>query len=187
MALDAATARSRVKDLLDISDTSLDSDIDNYVTDAVNMLYPIAMAEVAPDTTKTFASGGRDVTLPSGVDQVRRLELYDDDLSDYYPTDDYIVHAGSIWLDQATSSSTQARIWGWARHTIGTVPAELYDVVFYWAASLFYSALAGNKRKYNIYIGSAGSAADRDIKDSADYYMNHANQILADRAKLAGS
>lgn len=188
MSLTATTARNRVKDLADIAstDTSFDADIDNYVTSAVNNLYPMAMAEVAPDITKTFAADGRNVTLPSGIDQIRRLELYDSTISDYVPEPDFIVHGTEIWLDEAVSASTVARIWGWARYALTTVPAELELVVIYWATSYLYDSLAGNKRKYNTFIASTGAAGDRDMKDSADFYLQKGNQMLVDRAKLAG-
>ena len=188
MALDVTTARNRVKDLADVSasDTSFDTDIDNYVQTAIDNLYPFALNEVAPDTSKTFAADSRSVTLPTGVVDVRRLELYDSATSDYSPTRNFITHAGSIYLDEAVSVSTQAKIWGWGRHTISSVPAELYLVVFYWAVAQFYAALAGNKRKYNLYIANTAASADRDMKDSADYFEQKGNTLLADRTKLAG-
>ena len=194
MALSITTARNRVKDFADVpsGNSSFDDDINNYVQDAAKQLYPIAMRELGPDTSASFNTDARDCSLPSGYEQVRILELYDSGMSDYYPTSDFKVHNGKIWLDNPVTESTQARIWGWGRHVVAadaantTVPDELELVVLYWATSFFYDALAGNRRKYNIYVGSGGQAADRDMKDSSAFFMEKANQLLADRAKLAG-
>src|SRR5687767_4945492 len=151
MALDTATARARIKDFADIptATTTFDADIDKYVVSAVDQLAPGALNEMAPDETVELASDEANAELPADVVAVRRLELYNDTISGYQPTSDYMIHAGSVYLDQPVATATVLRIWGLKRYVLGTVPPELELVVLYWATAQFYAALAGNRRKYN--------------------------------------
>lgn len=190
MALSPATALALVRSQANIpaSNTSFDSDIATYITQAVQMLWPVAGADIDADTTKTVNADNRTITLPSGTLDVERLELYSSDDSDYYPTNEFTVHnRKTIRLDSYVASGTACRIWGRGYYTITTVPPELEWVVIYWALSLLYASFAGNKRKYNIYVGAAGAAGDRDMKDSAQFFRSAGNDLLVDRVGIQGA
>lgn len=186
-----ATLVADAKRMLNITDSTFDSDLTTYVPYAIKLLSPIALNEVAADTTKTVNSDNRTIDLPTGMRQVRSggLELYSSDVSDYRVFSDFRQHGSKIVTDYYVAAGTQSRIWGLSdyKQDASDLPIELELVIVYWTMSLFYNSLAGNKRKYNIYVGTTGSAADHDMKDSATFYMNEGNSILTDRVTVRGS
>jgi hypothetical protein len=185
----ATAARNLTKKVLNIpaATVTFDTDIDDYVTQAVQLLYPLAPIEIDADTTVVIGSDNRTASLPSGVLDVAELEIYDSDNSDYYPTNEYRIHNGKIKMDTYLLAGTRLRIWGLGAYAITTLPTYLEMVVIYWTVSIFYAALAGNKRKYNLYVGAAGAAGDRDMKDSVDFFRGQGNDLLADRIAIRGA
>lgn len=187
------TLRSQVKYFAGIksTDTSFDTDIDTQVQYAIKNLAPVALLEKTYDTTKTVNSDGVTIDLPTGVLQVRSggLEIYDNDLADYRVCTDWRQHGSQIRLTSAVDSGTAVRIWGlgYYKSDATDLPQELELPVVYWALSYFYVYLAGNKRKYNIYVGTTGAAADKDMKDSAAEWKAEGDSLLLDRVTLRGA
>jgi hypothetical protein len=173
---------AEVKNVLNISVATFDTDINTDLDFAVKDLYPIAVQDIAVATV-TLLSDYRSFTIPTGTSIVRRVEV------DGYSVD-FIVHGTKVFFTQGPVDSGsevtcfgQGR-WGFADYT--DIPLELHTVLIYWAVAKFYTALAGNKRKYNIYVGTVGSAADRDMKDSADYFKELGDQYLEERTGIRG-
>lgn len=181
-------ARNLVKKVLNIpsTNTSFDTDIDSFVTQAVQLLYPVASKDIDA-ATATVNSDDRTVNLPSGTLDVSELELYDSDNSDYYPTNEYRLHGTKIKFDTYVERGSTVRIWGIGAYSLTDLPTFLEMVVIYWAVSIFYSTLAGNKRKYNQYVSASGAAGDRDMKDSVDFFQSKGNDLLIDRVAIRGA
>jgi hypothetical protein len=193
MATTIATLRASAKRQLGIksTDTTFDSDLDENAAYAIKMLSPIVLNEIASDVTKTVNTDGRTIDLPSGTRQVRSggLELYSADVADYCNFSDFKQHGTKIVLDYYVTPGTAVRIWGLGDFNVTAtdLPIELELVIVYWVMSMFYNKLAGDKRKYNIYVGTTGAAADHDMKDSATYWKQEGNELLVDRANIRGS
>lgn len=191
MATTVTILRDQVKDFASVpaANTNYDADIANYVAYAIKLLAPIALQELPANTTKTVNSDGRTIDLPATILQVRDLELYATDLADYSGFNDFKQHGSQILLDYYVSPGTQVRIWGLGYYAqdATTLPVELEIVIVYWALSMLYSSFAGDKRKYDIYVGSTGAAGDRDMKDSSTFYKNEGDQLLLDRVAVRGS
>lgn len=175
------------------SNTTFDTDINTYVQKALSWLFPVAMADIDPDTTKYVNSDGRTIDLPTGTVDVGDLELYDTETSDYRPISEFRLHGTKIKLDSYCAPGTQARIWGLGSYAITassgttTLPAYLDMVIVYWALSMLYASFAGNKRKYNQYVSASGAVGDRDMKDSVDFFKNMGNDLLIDRVGIKGA
>lgn len=178
---------TRIKAFLDISDATYDDELDDFLDASINILAGRGvLTEVARDASVTISADETEFSLPSGVEEIRRLELYDADIADYVRCPDFIQHGTKIYLDNAVPVATATRIYGLAKHTIATLPAELEMPVVYWVVSMFYSLLAGNRRKYNAYLGTSGSAANRDMKESAQYYKELGDDLLLDAKTVRG-
>jgi hypothetical protein len=169
---------AEVKNTLNIAVSTYDTDLTADLGFAVKDLYPIVVKDVAP-AAATLNSDNRSVDVPAGIDQVRRVEI--DGVST-----DFFVHADTIYFPEEVATTATVSVFGAARMAIADVPAELETVLIYWTVSKFYAALAGNKRKYNSYMGTQGAAADRDIKDSADYFKQLGDEYLDDRVAVRG-
>lgn len=172
---------TEVKNTLNITVSTYDTELNSDLDFAVKDLYPLACKEVAPATV-TLASDLRSFTVPSGSDIVRRVEINGYSM-------DYFCHGGTVYLMNTVESSDVVTAFCLGRYVVGTyadIPSELETVLIYWAVAKFYTALAGNKRKYNIYVGNVGSAADRDMKDSADYFKELGDQYLEERVGVRG-
>lgn len=173
---------AEVKDNLNITVSTFDTALNTKLDFSVKDLYPIVVQDLAPATV-TLLSDYRSFTIPSGTSIVRRVEV------DGYSID-FITHGNTIYFtggtvdpDSVVTCFGQGR-WGFADYT--DIPVELHTVLIYWAMAKFYTSLAGNKRKYNIYVGNVGSAADRDMKDSADYFKELGDQYLEERTGVRG-
>jgi hypothetical protein len=185
MALTTSTARARVKDFVDVptATTTFDDDIDKYVLSAVDQLAPRALNEADLDETIELATDENSAGLPTDVVAIRRLELYNDAISGYQPSSDFMVHGETLYLDTPVATATTVRLWPLKRYILTTVPAELELAVLYWAVAQFYASLAGNRRKYNSYT-SQGATADRDVKDSADFFQALGDKIFDQQVQI---
>jgi len=179
-------ARNDVKTLLDISDTTFDDDIDAFVASGVKRLFPFIQKEVARASVSSFTSvaGGRvEFDLPTGVEGIRMLEVYDGD--GYYDHTDYIAHGTKLTVNAIPGRVTEFSVYGLGKYTLADLPTELERAVIYYACSEFFNLLSGNKRKYNVYM-SNGRPAVENMQDMAQYYNEQANIYLNDRGTLYG-
>lgn len=174
---------AEVKNVLNIASgvTTYDTEINTDLDFAVKDLYPLVVQDIAP-VTATLLTDLRSFSMAAGTEIVRRVEI------DGYSMD-FFCHNGKVYLVSTVDSTAEITVfgqgrWGFADYT--NIPLELHTVLLYWAVAKFYTALAGNKRKYNIYVGTVGSAADRDMKDSADYFKELGDQYLEERTGVRG-
>ena len=198
MATTEALLLPQVKAILNIGNgqggsvnlTTFDSQLTDHMRLAVSNLYPQAQAELTPDTSLVWPSSDNVLTLPTGVRGIRMLEIKSD--ATYYRRIDsshYMVHGSQVILGTLEWASYPMRVWGLGNYVLHassaastTLPSELEVVVVYWTVALFYESLAGNRRRYNVYVGAAGAAADQDIKDSAEYFTERGQEILLQRS-----
>ena len=181
-----ADARNDVKTLLDISDITFDDDIDAFVTSGVKRLFPFIQKEVAPASVTNFtAKAGARVQfeLPSGVEGLRMLEIYDGD--GYYDHTNHIIHGSTVIVNEVPGRVTEFMVYGLGKYSLADLPTELERAVVYYACSEFFNLLTGNKRKYNVYM-SNGRPAVENMQDMAQYYNEQANIYLNDRGTLYG-
>lgn len=187
--MDDSTAQDRVKRKLYIgtSNTDFDTEIDQFVDEAVDELWPILQEELAPDTSTSLAAEENEFDLPDGCEGVRWLEASDSQATYLkIPTSDYTVHAGKVYLDEPFAENKTIKVFGLGRYAQADVPAEFCETVICWATSKFYHFLAGNKRKYNIYMQTTGRSGTDNMIDLADYFRDIGNQHLMDRVSLIG-
>lgn len=188
MGLTTASARTAVKLRLDIPDADVtwDALIDAVVLTAVARLFPICQEEVDVATSDITVDdyGEAVVTLATGTTGARRVEIS----SGYgWSLADDTFHQGtSLYIRDLDSSITQARIYGLKAYELTTVPDYLQLAVFWYAMSEFYDYLAGNKRKYNMYVSGGARQVD-NMRDESDFYEQKANQYVNDRATIYGS
>jgi hypothetical protein len=172
---------TEVKNTLNITTSTFDTDLNSDLDFAVKDLFPMVVKEIAP-VAATLDSEGRKCTVPATIDRVGKVELGGFDV-------DYTVHAGSVYLRETADPSASVNVYGYARFAItdyASIPLEAETAIVYWAVSKFYAALAGNKRKYNSYMGTQGAAADRDIKDSADFFKQMGDDHIEQRFAVRG-
>lgn len=192
MALSTSTARSRVKNLLDIasSNTDFDSIIDEFVLNGVARLYPYVQREVAAQSVTDFDTpyAGRVEIDMSGlatvIEDARMIE--GDTGTEYVELDDYLVHGTTLIINDVDSDISTIRIFGLDRHDLDTVTQEFELPVIYFAISDFYNHLVGDKRRYNIYMQSTGARGVDNMQDMAVHFEDLANAYINDRATLYG-
>lgn len=190
--------RDLVKDRVDVklTEPKYDDDIVGYIKAAVEDLYPLASREVDP-VEGTLGSDDRSFSMADGTMEVHILEIKVG-TGAWQPTPDFRHWGSKVYLDKATESGAAYRAWGLGTFHVAddvdgsetesdtTLPDYLKTTVVYWATAKFYEALAGNKRKYNSWAAAAGSAANRDVKDSAQYFLQRGNEHLDDRTGPRG-
>lgn len=185
----AAEYRSAVKKRVDIDEavTTFDTYIDDFVTQSVRRLYPLASEETAPDTvTITVNTAGEaEVTFTAiDNDDVRMVEVYDGAF--WFPVDLIYRHGNTIRLRGLNTNCVQAKLYGLKAYATTTVPQHLELAVIWYAMSQFYDFVAGNKRKYNVYMQNGGSSVD-DMRQQSDYYEAKADDLLKERATIYGA
>lgn len=182
-------AQDAVKALLyiDTSNTDFDSEIDQFVDESTSELWPILQMDVAPNTDTSLASGENSFALPSGIDNVKWLEVSDTQV-DYLKIPAYLYkqHAGSIYLQETYDETKTIRIFGTTKYAHTDLPDEFHNVVVYWAVAKFYRMLIGNKRKYNIYTTATGRAGVDNMASMAEDFQDDGNTLLMDRVALLG-
>lgn len=188
--MEAADARNSVKLRLDISSTvdTFDEAIDEFVLSAVGRLSPIALRDVDyQDIDLTVDAYGEAVidlsSLGTPLHSVRRAEVSSG--GSYDSVDDTYHHGGKYYLRDLDSSYNTARLYGLVEYDLANVPSYLKLAVIWFAMSEFYDFLAGNKRKYNVYMGS-GARTVENMREESDVYEQKANDYLNDRVELYG-
>lgn len=184
-------ARNQIKRRLDIDSavTTFDDAIDDFVLSGVKRLYPIAARELAPESVSISVDsyGEAIVDLSTLTDEPLAARRVDVSAGfGWSPAQHNYHHGTSLFIRELESDITNAKVYGLARHYLGTVPEELEQAVLWYAMSEFYDYLAGNKRKYNIYMQSGARAVD-NMRDESEYYEQKANVYLNDRVTLYGA
>jgi hypothetical protein len=187
-----AAALTAVKYRLDIlnTDTTFDAQLTDYINQAVNRLYPRTGVEVAAQTANltvdTYGEGTVDLSaLSTPVTDVRFVEVTEGYAM--YPADSKMVHGTILRLRDLPTSVTQVKIWGLNSFTLATVPASLELAIYWYAMSEFYENLAGNKRKFNIYMQTTGVSAMQEMRQEALFYEQKADAYVDEQAPVYGS
>ena len=189
-ALTTATARTAVKNRLGISVTTWDTQIDDFIGQAVNRLSPKAQKEVASQTKAlTVDNYGEAIVdlsaLTTPVSDVRLVEVTDG--NSYWPADNIYRHGTSLRIRDLISSVTTAKIYGLNPYVITDVPDNLQLALFWFAISEFYDYLASNKSQYNIYAQTNGALAVDNMRDESTYFEAKAENYLDEHASAYGS
>jgi hypothetical protein len=190
--MNTTTARESVKNRLDIdsSQTSFDTEIDDFVLSGVNRLYPIAQVEIPAQTVVVTVDGFGEATvdlstLTTPALAARKVEACVAGGA-YFPASETYHHGTNLTVRELPANSTVTlKIYGVAAFTLETVPDFLAQAVIWYAISEFYDLCASNKRKYNLYMDNGARAVD-NMRDEADYYEQKANAYLNDRTTLYG-
>lgn len=188
--MDEDTARTSVKKRLDIADseTAFDDNIDEFVQYAVKRLAPIILEEVDTQNVDVSVDSYGEVvvdlsTLTTPLYSARKVEGSSGGSFDIM--DNTYHHGKYLHVTEVPQSTMTLRIYGLKRYTLEDLPDEFHQIVIWFAMSEFYDFLAGNKRKYNIYMGS-GARMVENMRDESDIYEQKANDFLNDRAELYG-
>lgn len=192
MALSTSSARTSVKNRLGIpsADTTWDTIIDDFVTQAVNRLSPKAQQEVAAqNATISVDEYGEAIVVLSGlttpIADVRKVEVSFDGA--FSQVDSTYRHGTSLYIRELSSANTTARIYGLNAYLLTTVPSNLELAVFWFAMAEFYDYLAGSKSKYNIYMQSSGARGVDNMRDESAYYEAKAEAAIDEHATLYGA
>ncbi len=181
-------AREDVKTFLYIptATTAFDTEVDDFVQNSVDALWPHLKEELTPDTSLTLASGDNEFPLPAGMAEVYQVEIYDSDLEGYTPIDGTLwrLHKGVVYLQETYDSAVVLRLFGFGRYDLTDVPVEFELVVSNWAASNMYQMFAGDKRKYNIYSQVSGRSGVSNMLELSNFHYDRGNEIFRDRLDL---
>lgn len=188
-----ATALTSVKYRLDITGSTWDTQLAEFLQSAVKRLYPYVQREIAPVTVNvTVDNGETSVNLAAqSIDEVRLLEAYEGVI--WREHDDFIHHGTYLYVQGLSSAATQLKLYGRGRFTldasvtVSTVPEHLEQAVYWYAMSEFYDYLVGNKSKYSVYAQSTGARSVENMQELAEYYEQKANVYLNDRAQVHGA
>lgn len=191
-ALDATTALAAVKRRLGIplATTTWDTDIADYIVQAVNRLWPKAAYEVASQdkaiTVDSYGEATVDMSsLSTPVSDARSVEISDG--NGWWPASKIYRHGVTLRLRGLKTSDTTARIYGLKPYTIAQVPEDLQLAVFWFAMAEFYDYLAGNKSKYTIYVQQTGARAVDNMRDEASFFEAKAEAHVDEHSTIYGS
>lgn len=182
-------ARDKAKARLDIdsTDSTFDSKLVAFATDAVDRIPPHAYLEVAPQTVNTTPdSYGQSTVTLSGLstplDDVRRVEASNGSGSFYVK---HFIHAGKLYVRELPSDVSSLLVYGLKAYAITELPAMFNMGVVYYMMADFYAYLVGNKRAYNAYMQNGRPAVD-NMQDLADYYEQKAMDFIQEKGQLYG-
>jgi hypothetical protein len=186
----AALARTPVKNRLGLTDTTFDAQIDDFVTQAVNRLFPRAGQEVTAQSASISPDAYGEAfvelsTLSTPIADVRLVEYFGAGAS--APADSKYLHGTSLRLRDLPSWATSIKLYGLNRFTTATVPAELELAVIWYAMSEFYELMTASKSKYNIFSQTNGARAVDNMRDEALFYEQKAASLVEEHANLYGS
>ncbi len=181
MALSISTARAAVKTRLDISTTTFDAQVDEFVLTAVGRLWPKLAIEVASQDKSVTPDSFGEVTvdlslLTTPVTAARMVEATTGD-GRYFQVIDTYQHGTKLRLRDLPSNTTGVRIYGLNACTLTTVPDNFFLPVYWYAISEFYDYLQGNKRKYNLYVSGGGRAVD-NMADESEAFAQKADDYV---------
>lgn len=177
MAVEADVLAS-VKSELDIDGTTFDTDLADKIDRSVKRLFPYVQSEVKE--TLAIDNDTWRFTLPASMESIRFMYDADDD-----KIEDFLQHGREIIVRDYGLNAGDLTIYGNGRFTLATLPDEYVEAVILYSCSLFYSQLAGNRRKYNQYMQN-GKGDVQVMREQANWYEERANTFLQDRGVLLG-
>lgn len=172
---------------IEVAATEFDDEIGDFIEQSVKRLYPLTAQEVDPEivsvTIDSYGEGEVSFTTES-LDDVRLVEAYDG--SSWFPVDGVYRHGSKLRVRGLSTDVSQLKLYGLLAYDVETVPGFLELPVIWYSMSEFYDMLAGNKRKYNVYMQNGGAALD-DMRQESDYYEAKAQRYIEEHATAYGS
>lgn len=189
-----AEALTAVKNRLNLTDTTFDTQLTDFFDTSVDRLYPKVQKEVAAQTvTATVDSWGEATVdlsaLTTPLDDVRLVEASQG--NSWYPADSIYRHGTSLRVRDLATTVTQLKIYGLKAYVVSGATTDIperYELAVLWfMMSEFFDLLSGNKSKFNVYMQSNGGGAMDDMRQESEYYENKAMAYLDEKAQLYGS
>ena len=171
--------RDAVKRKYRITVSTLDTDIQKCVEDAVPLLAPY-VKKTAVDTSLTATSETESLTIPTSGADLRKL-MIDGHTFDSYFKDGDIVYltdyppAGAVKLFLRVPYEVA---------DIEDIPFTYQTAMIELSCAQFATLLAGSKSAYNIYSQANGARSVDNMLDLAEWYEDRAERRLL---KLGGS
>lgn len=191
------TILTRVKNRLGISDTTFDTQLNDFIVSSVARLWPLAANEVAAQTTvpatDTFGEANISLAnLSTPVQDVRLVEAFDGSI--YFPADQIYRHGTNLRVRNLSSAVSQLKIYGLTPYVLHatvsantTLPEHLELPVMWYTISEFYEFLTGSKSYYNIYMQQSGARAVDNMRDEALFYEQRADAYLENKVAPYGA
>lgn len=187
-----AEARTAVKNRLNITLTTWDTQIDDFINSAVRRLYPRAKREIPSQNPSNFTIDSLgEVSLSLITDftialrEARKIEVQDS--HGWSRIDDTFHHEDVLTLRGIPQDTIQIRVFGLTNFTdIEQVYDWLLQAVIWYSMAEFYDFLAGNKKNYNAYLQSTGSRAVDNMADQSAYYDTKADRYLEEQTQNYG-
>lgn len=175
-ALNACKARLDIKQ----ADTTFDELLEQFLVDSVKRLAPSVYREVGVQQVAVTPSSRGEVTidlstLTTPLDDVREVEASAGDGE--WPVDDRKSHGSSLRVRELDSNVTTLYLYGLKAYELTNVPVYMHLIVIYFAVAEFWSFLASNKAKYNVYMQNGRAAVD-NAQDQADVWEEKAQALL---------
>lgn len=194
MADERATARTKAKTKLDISDTTFDTILDDCLEQAVFRIAPYIKYRLAEDTSVTLAADADKFTLPVSGSELQLLYSRVNTTDFWSKIDLWRQNRDVIYITDVSSSARTLKVL--ATRSYGFTDADFAQLatdcpaamlpLYLFAMSEFATYLVGNKRKFNIYQQANGSRTLDEMKDLATFYEDRAIRILEDEISAEG-
>lgn len=174
-------ARDAVKRKFKITVATLNDDIDECVSTAVDLLSPYVKRPVVDETLTGVSSSTDSLTPTALVDDVdiRSMYVKSNELWEKY--DNYRVDGNMILLKSWLEDGSDVRLFLKVPFTIADIediPAVVTRPMVELACAEFATMLAGDKSRYNIYSQATGARAVDNMIDLAEYYEGRAERRL---------
>lgn len=187
MSMTQAEARRGMKARLDIDQeiVTFDTQIDQFVLDAVSRLSPTVYKQVTRQAVTVVVSSYGETTvdlsqLEDDIDDIRRVEISAGGTE--YQADSYTIHGTELFVREVPTSTTTLYIYGLKEFELVDVPNYLKLAVYYFAQSEFYTFLIANKAKYSVYMQN-GRGAVESMQDLADFFETKGEEFLTKKAQ----
>lgn len=177
-----AEARTSIKRKFKITGSTLDTDIDEAVATAVDLLAPFIKKPIID--TYNVASGSdtqylEPVLLTTDADLIAVNITGGSTINE--PFTDYTRRGNRILLKQWLADDTDVTLFLEVPYTITTIadiPRMYTRPMIELASAEFATTLAGDKSRYNIYSQQTGARGVDNMLDLAEYYETRALQRL---------
>ncbi len=195
MAAEIITARSKIKNKLDIAsaDVTYDAILLECIEQAIPRLSPWIQYQVAEDVSQSLAVDADKFTLTAGQD-LQRLYGRTASTDVWRELDLWRQHRNTVYITEPVDSTTSLKILSQRPFTYSDADLELLATdypsamlpLYNFAMSEFYTYLTGNKRKFNDYIQSRGVSTLDEMKDLVTFYEERAIKILENEVSAEG-